>query len=300
MAASHCGTLGQMLLSRVRAFRGVFVPQRIQEFLVAAVGEGISEVEVLEWHVKPGDQVNQFDKVCDVQTDKATVEITSRYDGIVKSLNYKTGDIAKVGTSLMTLDVEGDDSSSSVASSKSEDKEIKADTKSHLSLGASFSSDKVLTTPAVRKIAKEHNLDLSKVVPSGPGGRIVKADVLKAAGILASDEDDLRVVASSVPETSAGEVKPVGQDRVQKISGIQRIMVQTMTQAAKVPTLGFCEEIVMNNLVRMRSSLKDEAAKMNVKLSFLPFILKVSWNLIVFLSRCLGNFCCSFRISYSE
>jgi 2-oxoisovalerate dehydrogenase E2 component (dihydrolipoyl transacylase) len=65
----------------------------IVQFKLADIGEGIAECEILKVHVKEGDEIKQFEVVCEVQSDKATVEITSRYDGIIKKVHYKKGDI---------------------------------------------------------------------------------------------------------------------------------------------------------------------------------------------------------------
>ncbi|KAJ2869963.1 hypothetical protein FB639_004703, partial [Coemansia asiatica] len=75
-----------------KAEKGETVPYNL-----ADIGEGITECEVIQWFVKPGDKVSQFDKICEVASDKATVEITSRYDGVIKKLYYKDNDIALVG-----------------------------------------------------------------------------------------------------------------------------------------------------------------------------------------------------------
>jgi 2-oxoisovalerate dehydrogenase E2 component (dihydrolipoyl transacylase) len=73
------------------------------EFLLADIGEGIAEVEIMQWFVEPGDIVHQFDRVCEVQSDKATVEITSRFDGQVQKLGAKVGDMLKVGKPLLFI-----------------------------------------------------------------------------------------------------------------------------------------------------------------------------------------------------
>jgi 2-oxoisovalerate dehydrogenase E2 component (dihydrolipoyl transacylase) len=72
-------------------------------FLLADIGEGIKEVELLQWYCQPGDTIQQFDKVCEVQSDKATVEITSRYDGVVAALAGNVGDMMQVGQPLLFM-----------------------------------------------------------------------------------------------------------------------------------------------------------------------------------------------------
>ena len=70
------------------------------------MGEGIAECEILKWHVEEGKEIQQFDMICEVQSDKATAEITSPYDGLVTKLYYQVGDMAKVGSPLIDIKVD--------------------------------------------------------------------------------------------------------------------------------------------------------------------------------------------------
>ena len=76
--------------------------------MLADIGEGIAEVEVMQWFIKEGDTIEQFQNICEVQSDKATVEITSRYDGVITKIHYEVGELAQVGTPLIDIEVEGE------------------------------------------------------------------------------------------------------------------------------------------------------------------------------------------------
>merc|ERR1711871_792799 len=143
-------------------------PLRATEFKLADIGEGIKEVEVLSIMVKVGDVIDEFDPICEVQSDKANVEITSRYAGKITKLNIEEGAMAQVGSVLLEIEQEGSSAEPAADNSAAADAPPAAAAAAEPSQptpqspGPS-SAGKVLTTPAVRRIAKENNIDLSVV-----------------------------------------------------------------------------------------------------------------------------------------
>ncbi|CAN9086986.1 hypothetical protein CUC08_Gglean007881 [Alternaria sp. MG1] len=91
-----------------RGFRGTKRLLVVKPYLLADIGEGITECQVIQWFVQPGARVEQFDPICEVQSDKASVEITSRFDGVIKKLYYEADDMAKVGKPLVDIDIQSE------------------------------------------------------------------------------------------------------------------------------------------------------------------------------------------------
>lgn len=262
-------------------------------FLMADIGEGIAEVELLQWYITPGAHIHQFDRVCQVQSDKASVEITSRYDGIVRQLCCEVGEVVKVGEPLCFLETENSGevtlhnvndeerlSVPSVASDYSsvyeevaDAPEISANTdESRFSSGP---SSKVLSSPAVRKLGKEHGIDISKIKGSGPNGRVLKSDVLKLIQPAGAAESGTTTsaVASATPSTAP--IIPQ-EDEVIPIRGYHRLMVKSMTSSLSVPHMVYTDEIDVTSLQELRSQLKPTCAERGIKLTLLPFFLKAA------------------------
>jgi 2-oxoisovalerate dehydrogenase E2 component (dihydrolipoyl transacylase) len=193
--------------------------QKVVSFKLADIGEGIAEVEVLNWFVNEGDKIQEFDPVCEVQSDKATVEITSRYDGTVIKKFYEVGDIAKVGLPLIDID-DGEISSdiqekaeaeAAVGQEKAEATiKEKAETAKPVAEAVESSTGlaKVTATPAVRQLIKAHRIKLQDVLGTGKQGRVLKGDVLKhieteqekATGAVPKEADTVPKEADTVPK----------------------------------------------------------------------------------------------------
>ena len=183
-----------------------------KDFILPDIGEGIVECEVIEWKIKEGDRIEEDQIVVDVSTDKAIVEIPSMYNGRITRLHYAEGDTAKVHEPLFAIELDGEEAA--VAESLPEKAAAPAEqavaVPSSVIASDAVTSDntvnqKVLSTPAVRKMAREHQLDLATIVGTGRQGRVLKEDIL---GFLVGANQ------SSPSSTTAG-ISPVMEERVE-------------------------------------------------------------------------------------
>lgn len=244
--------------SRVRGFQASRVLNGVIPFNLADVGEGIREVQLLSWRIKEGDEIEEFDYICDVESDKATAEISSPYSGKVMKLHYGEGDTAFVGAPLIDIDVEGEEATPSSSPTPSEPAKT---SESHLDESPKHvPTGKVLATPAVRSIAKEHKVDLRGVEGSGKQGRVLKEDILRHIGKIADKP--------SVPNSTSPK------DELRPLRGYQRAMVKSMTIAAQTPFFGYEDEVVLDECMRVRTALKERALEKGVKLSYMPIFIK--------------------------
>lgn len=249
---------------------------------LAQTGEGIAECELLKWFVKEGDEVEEFQPLCEVQSDKATIEITSRYRGTVSLVLHVPGDIVKVGETLLRMAVgelpivtQPGLSLESIESIMEEHSDTQSSV--HKNTG-------VLSTPAVRNLAKQYNIDIYDINGSGKDGRVSREDVLNYAaekGIIG------QVVATSGYTSGehmlGGEVESPHstaahrwefEDETIILRGFQRAMVKSMTMAAKIPHFHYVEEINCDALVGLKTSFQKENPDPGVKHTFLPVLIK--------------------------
>ncbi|XP_044256206.1 lipoamide acyltransferase component of branched-chain alpha-keto acid dehydrogenase complex, mitochondrial [Tribolium madens] len=234
-------------------------------FKLSDIGEGIREVTVKEWFVKVGDKVSQFDEICEVQSDKASVTITSRYDGIIKKLHYKIDEIASVGKPLVDIETEGSETSETPTEQVQTPEEEKPPIE-EIKISDVKPTSEILCIPSVRRLAKEHKVDLSEVKGTGKSGRILKEDVLKY--LQAGPEP------TKVPTRSS-------QDRTEPIKGFQKAMVKTMSDALKIPHFVYSDEIAITQLSQLRQTLKKLPETQDLKLSFMPFFIKAASNALL-------------------
>jgi 2-oxoisovalerate dehydrogenase E2 component (dihydrolipoyl transacylase) len=319
--ASVCVVQRCLLLRAVRSLQPTYRAQlhqrrrlhaspralKIISFNLPDIGEGIAEVEVLKWFVKPGDKISQFDRLLEVQSDKATVDITSRYDGVVAKLHHKVGEMAPTGKPLLDIELFPESPGETRAAAPS----ATASPPSSPAPESSAANDddphslRALATPAVRRIAREHGLtSLTQVTGTGKDGRVTKEDVQRfvaaggaaaaasnssaqfssgaAAGTAASSPPVAAPVSSGStpapppPRPAAAAAPSPRADVVVPVRGLQRAMVKSMTSAWAAPHFGFADEVVMDELMRVRAALIPTAQARGLKLSYLPLMMKAA------------------------
>ena len=229
----------------------------LQEFKFPDVGEGIAEAEIIRWLVKEGDAVKEDQDLLEVETDKAILTLNSPYTGKVTKLHGKAGDIIKVGDVLTTFDAGG--KAATV---------VEAEKKDSGTVVGTLSDNEVVevirpvqATPAVRTLAKQTGIDLARVEGTGPGGRITKEDVERAATKTAQQ--------ANVEADTYGSVEKV------PLRGIRRTVAKRMAEASKrVAEVTIWEDADITELEQVRAKERKVAEEKGVKLTYLPFLIK--------------------------
>lgn len=275
----------QLAFTLRRNLQTTLALQKLVTFNLSDIGEGIHEVSVKEWFVEPGQVVAQFDNICEVQSDKASVTITSRYDGRILKLHHSVDDIALVGKPLVDFDVDDDEEEGDGSGSSSSSSSDSESGSSSSSSDDEADAKKVLTTPSVRRIAKEHDVDLSKVRATGRGHRILKGDVMEYLNMIPKGTQKPHATLKKQKEKSEFEVPPTLAKRtvvsplvhkVVALKGVPKVMYKSMTEALKIPHFSYSEEVDMSKLVSVRDEIKVEAQSRGIKLTYMPFFIKAA------------------------
>lgn len=248
------------------------------DFYMPDIGEGVVEGEIVAWKVKVGDQVALDQVLVEVMTDKATVELPSPRAGTVTKINFKDGDIAPVGKVLVTIEEVGGaakpaEAKPAEAKPAAAKPETRSEAKPAAKPGAQVearpaaSNERVLATPATRKLARQLGVTLGDVPATGKHGRVTTEDV-KSFG--ASGAQPATAPAPTAAADSAREERIPLRGMRKKISEAMARSVHTAAHFTYV------EEVDMTDLVAVRERAKARAAERGVKLNYLPFIVKAA------------------------
>ncbi|MEM4389236.1 MAG: dihydrolipoamide acetyltransferase family protein [Candidatus Micrarchaeia archaeon] len=203
------------------------------------VGEGITEGRVVKWLVKEGERVKEDQPLGEIETDKAVVEMPSPKAGIVLRLYVPEGGVVKVGEALAAIGEEGESAPEATAPLQP--------------------AARPLATPAVRKLARELGVDLTKIRGTGPAGRITEQDVRAAS----------TAPRAPPPVHIEGPVERI------PLVGVRKLIAQRMSQSAfTIPHVTHMDECDVTELWKLREGKKALAQAKGIHLTFLPFIAR--------------------------
>ncbi|MBG84564.1 MAG: dienelactone hydrolase [Phycisphaerae bacterium] len=281
-------------------------PTDKSHFLLPDLGEGVAEAELISWKVQPGDEVAEHQTLAEMETDKALVEVPSPWAGKIQELHGNKGDIINVGSVLVSYGV-GSESTASTeppaaddASSGEDAGTVVGNVSGELTMPASFTretptasegSSKSLATPAVRRIAREMDIDINVVNGTGRGGRVTASDIQahasgnaapasqQAAPTPAPAAPTAPVAAAPEPDNSAPmslattrvAIAPEGTIEKIPFHGIRRKIAQSLHHSVQT-TVHFTvvDEADITRLEQKRSGFESLLGN---RLSLLPFIM---------------------------
>lgn len=285
----------------------------LYKFRLPELGEGLHEGEIVKWHIKAGDTVQEDQTLMDVQNDKATVEVPSPVTGKVVEVKVAEGTVSVVGDILATIEVEGElppdalaghgedghgdvpkpDEAPAPQNAKQAAEgagvgetvervaEAKVETKGGSAQGTASApkpSGEVLATPSVRKLAREKGLDISQIPGTGRNGQVTKEDVLGfQPGATQAEGEAPAAAEAQAGKASAPAAAPAG-DRTEErvpLKGIRKAIANAMVKSVyTAPHVTIMDEVDVTALVELRTKAKPLAEKKGVKLTYLPFIVK--------------------------
>lgn len=247
-------------------------------FKLPDLAEGTTEAEIGEWNVGVGDEVAEDDVVCTMMTEKAAVEVSSPVSGTVKKIAGEPGDMVQVGTPLIIFETEseteaGADAEANVDAAGQPSPEAEAAgtptgqaeeppqrRRGPEAPQPARRKGKAITSPAIRRRAKEAGIDLTRVEGSGPRGRILREDFDRYL------EEQTNGAPAGPPRRATGATEV-------KIIGLRRVIAERMSKSKReIPHFAYVEEIDVTELEALREHLNARKSDPAERLTLLPFI----------------------------
>jgi 2-oxoisovalerate dehydrogenase E2 component (dihydrolipoyl transacylase) len=248
------------------------------------LGEGTVDAEIVAWHTKPGDVVAEDQLIVEVMTDKAAVEVPAPVSGRVVSVTGAPGDKVAVGSPLIVFELSDDAAAPAApaatpavpAATSAPPKTVGAAAPTVAQTVApaappatppAAAKGRVMTSPANRRLAREAGIDLATVAGSGPGGRILRADLQTGA-------------ARETPADSADTTEI-------KVIGLRRLIAERMSEAKRtIPHFAYVEEVDVTELESLREHLNHSRPKDAGSLSYLPLVVMALTRVLESFPQC--------------
>jgi 2-oxoisovalerate dehydrogenase E2 component (dihydrolipoyl transacylase) len=238
------------------------------DFPLPELGEGVYEAELVRWLVQPGETVKRGQALVEVMTDKATMEVPSPFAGTVAALQAEVGTQVKVGEVILTYDAVEAGKVAAAVSRPTAQAAPKESTHAPVRQAAAprqnGSGLPVKAAPSVRYLARKLGVEIDRVHGSGPQGRVLI--------------EDLRGLIATTParpaEPAPGPDYGTPGTRL-KFHGLRRAIAERMVQSVRtIPHYTYVDECDVTELVRLRDGLREAAAKVGAKVTYLAFVVK--------------------------
>jgi len=266
----------------------------IENILMPQLGESVTEGTIEKWLVQPGDKVNKYDPLAEVNTDKVTAEIPSSFTGTIKEIIASEGETLEVGAIVCTIETEGGASTESTpAAPAKEEKQEAAPAKTEAPAKKAKGENAGRYSPAVMRLAQENDIDLTLVEGTGKGGRITRKDIqaIIDSGEIptAAPAEETAPAQEAAPQQSAPAAPskpaasqpktevPVGAGDIEiPVTGVRRAIANNMLKSKhEAPHAWMTIEVDVTNLVSYRDSLKTEfKQREGYNLTYFAFFVK--------------------------
>jgi pyruvate dehydrogenase E2 component (dihydrolipoamide acetyltransferase) len=232
------------------------------------MGYDMKEGVVVKWLMEEGSEVKIGDPVAEIETDKAVVEFESYAEGTLEKILVEEGSKVNVGEPIAIV---GDGSNITEAEEvtvESEEEVVDEPVAEEISI-----DQKIKASPLAKILANDNNIDLSNVVGTGPGGRIVKSDVLLLIG---DGETTEKIKVDLTPKTNNVESQIQDSDTSFKEENKMRAQIARVTQRSKqeVPHYYLSTDINMDKALEIRAQINSKLAEQNIKISINDLIMK--------------------------
>src|SRR4030042_3415993 len=257
------------------------------EFKLPDIGEGIHEGEIVKWLVSDGDSVKEDQPLVEVMTDKATVELPSPVEGFIEKILVQNGEVVKVGQPMVIIGDRSKAVSKTTigAVTKTVEEPEKQDTPQDEQVNEKIelptpATDHVLATPATRKYAREHNVEINKISGTGPRARVLREDIDKYIAKVPAEipEKQLKTGSEKASTPKDAAFKQTAMiDNIERIpmKGIRKRISDHMIESKlKAAHFTHIEEADCTHLVDIRKRILESTENKELKLTFLPFIMK--------------------------
>lgn len=265
----------------------------MKELKFVDVGEGITEGHVHKWHVKDGDMVKEDQPIVQVETDKAIVDVPAPIGGLVKinapeNTDVHLGDVvAYIGTAEEIKNVVPVRPGAAARPAPQQQQQAAAMSTLAQQPAATTQTQQpaqrrgeVIATPAVRKLARDLDVDISAVAGTGPGGRVTESDVRGAAekhGGAAPRQAAGPAQVAAVPQNPFAQLEAAHIGEVERVpmSMLRKSIARAMEESWKIPRAVHMD--IMNAMLLYDTTAREKprfASQYGVKLTFLPFIIK--------------------------